>query len=75
MSALLYHNACVIANQRLGAGESVNFEWLVAEVRKSLDASEEDARKVVQQVFDSRDPEKSSAVRAQMEAALSVVAR
>jgi hypothetical protein len=75
MSTLLYHNACVIANQRLGAGETVNFEWLVAEVKKSLEASEDDAREVVQRVFDSRDPQKSSAVRAQLEAALSVDAQ
>jgi hypothetical protein len=68
MKTLLYHNACVIANQRLGAGESVNFEWLVAEVKKSLKASEKNVREAVQRVFDSRDPEKSSAVRAQLDA-------
>ena len=69
VSAILFHNACAIANRRLGAGESVGFEWLVAEVKKSLDASEQDAREAVQRVFDSRDPEKSDAVRAQLEAA------
>ena len=68
MKTLLYHNACVIANQRLKAGKIVNFEWLVAEVKKTLDASEQDARKAVQRVFDSRDPEKSTAVRAQLDA-------